>query len=115
VFGSVLSQSGSFQWAPDHNGGPDMDSTTETGWLARQFLQSPRLPLRFWMEAGAFELDAYGSGGGVLECSRHMRDVLLAKGYEVHYRQLASGHNAVTWRGTLADGLVALMGAPAGD
>jgi len=115
VFGNVLSQSGSFQWAPDHNGGPDMDSTTETGWLARQFLQGPKLPLRFWMEAGAFELDAYGNGGGVLECSRHMRDVLLAKGYEVHYRQLASGHNSVAWRGTLADGLIALMGAPAGD
>jgi len=35
-----------------------------------------------------FEVDRVGTGGMVLETSRHMRDVLLAKGYEVHYQQL---------------------------
>ena len=39
-----------------------------------------------------------------------MRDVLLAKGYEVHYQQFNSGHDYLNWRGTLADGLIALVG-----
>jgi len=110
VFGNVLCQSGSFWWAPDHNAFPDIDATTETGWLAKEFIKSPKLPLRFWMDAGVFEVDSRGIGGAILEPSRHMRDVLLAKGYEVHYQQFNSGHDYLNWRGTLADGLIALVG-----
>jgi enterochelin esterase-like enzyme len=115
LFGNVLCQSGSFWWAPDHSVGPNADATTETGWLAREFIRSPKLPLRFWMDAGVFEVDTNGTGGAILEPSRHMRDVLLAKGYEVHYRQYASGHDYLNWRGTLGEGLIALLGAQAGE
>jgi enterochelin esterase family protein len=62
------------------------------------------------MDAGVFEVDSRGTGGAILEPSRHMRDVLLAKGYEVHYQQFNSGHDYLNWRGTLADGLIALVG-----
>jgi enterochelin esterase family protein len=110
IFGNVLCQSGSFWWAPDHKGGPTMEATTETGWLAKEYIKSPKLPLKFWMDAGVFEVDSRGLGGGILEPSRHMRDVLLAKGYEVHYQQFISGHDYLNWRGTLADGLLALIG-----
>jgi len=110
IFGNVLCQSGSFWWAPDHDLSANADATTETGWLAKEFIKSPKLPLRFWMDAGVFEVDTNGTGGGILEPSRHMRDVLLAKGYDVQYRQFASGHDYLNWRGTLADGLLALIG-----
>jgi len=110
IFGNILCQSGSFWWAPDHGGSPDIDATTETGWLAKEFIKSPKLPLRFWMDAGVFEVDSRGNGGAILEPSRHMRDVLLAKSYEVHYQQFNSGHDYLNWRGTLADGLIALVG-----
>jgi enterochelin esterase-like enzyme len=50
VFGNVLCQSGSFWWAPDLQG--DSDTTTETGWLAKQFIRIPKLPVRFYMDAG---------------------------------------------------------------
>ena len=109
IFGNVLCQSGSFWWAPERMG-PDADATTETGWLAKEFIKSPKLPLKFWMDAGVFEVDSRGGGGAILEPSRHMRDVLLAKGYEVHYQQFNSGHDYLNWRGTLADGLIALVG-----
>jgi enterochelin esterase family protein len=83
---------------------------TETGWLAKEYIKSPKLALRFWMDAGVFEVDTNGNGGAILEPSRHMRDVLLAKGYDVHYQQFASGHDYLNWRGTLADGLQVLIG-----
>ncbi len=112
AFGSVLCQSGDFSWAPDHIHvmGRLADATTETGWLAKEFIRSPKLPIRFHMDAGTFEVDRVGTGGMVLEMSRHMRDVLLAKGYEVHYQQFVGGHDYLSWRETFADGLIELVG-----
>ncbi|WP_263351286.1 alpha/beta hydrolase-fold protein [Acidicapsa acidisoli] len=110
VFGNALCQSGSFWWAPDHSGAIPDGVTTETGWMAKQFIASPTLPLRFYMDAGVFEYDSNGTGGGILETSRDMRDVLLAKGYEVHYQQFVGGHDYLSWRGTFADGLMDLIG-----
>jgi enterochelin esterase-like enzyme len=112
IFGNVLCQSGSFWWAPDHDFSAP-DAMHETGWLAKEFIKSPKLPVKFWMDAGIFEVDSRGIGGAILEPSRHMRDVLLAKGYEVRYQQFNSGHDYLTWRGTLADGLIALIGGGA--
>jgi enterochelin esterase-like enzyme len=110
VFKNVLCQSGSFWWAPDHSGAIPDGVTTETGWMAKQFIASSKLPLKFYIDAGAFEFDSNGTGGGILETSRDMRDVLLAKGYEVYYQQFVGGHDYLSWRGTFADGLIDLIG-----
>jgi enterochelin esterase family protein len=40
-----------------------------------------------------------------------LRDVLLAKGYEVHYQQFVGGHDGLSWRGLFADGLIELLGS----
>ncbi len=111
IFGNVLCQSGSFWWAPER-AHPEklVDSSIEGGWLAKQFIKSRKLPLTFYMDAGWFEVDMSGTGMGILEPSRHMRDVLLALGYEVHYQESVGGHDYLSWRGTLADGLIALIG-----
>jgi enterochelin esterase-like enzyme len=105
TFGNVLCQSGSFWWDT-----PKPDPYAEYNFFAAEFLKSPKLPLRFYMDAGAFEVDLSGRGLGILEPSRHMRDVLLAKGYEVHYQENVGGHDYLSWRGSLADGLIALVG-----
>jgi enterochelin esterase-like enzyme len=110
VFRNVLCQSGSFWWAPDHSAAVAEGVITETGWMAKQFIASPKLPLRFYLDAGSFEFDSNGTGGSILETSRAMRDVLLAKGYEVHYQQFVGGHDYLSWRGTFADGLMDLIG-----
>lgn len=39
-----------------------------------------------------------------------MRDVLLKKGYEIHYSEFNVGHDGACWRGSFADGLIALLG-----
>src|SRR6202453_1795351 len=111
VFANALCQSGSFWWAPDHSGAIPDGVTTETGWMAKQFIASSKLALRFYLDAGSFEFDSNGTGGGILETSRDMRDVLLAKGYEVHYQQFVGGHDYLSWRGTFADGLIDLIGS----
>ncbi|MBS1873228.1 MAG: DUF3327 domain-containing protein [Acidobacteria bacterium] len=107
TFGAILCQSGSFWWAD-----PKPAPYAEPNFLAREFIRSPKLPLRFYLDAGAFEVDLSGQGNGILLPSRHMRDVLLARGYSVRYQENIGGHDYLSWRGSFADGLIALM-APA--
>lgn len=109
TFGNVLAQSGAFHWTPP----PDRalaDSSSEPNWVARQFISSPRKALRFYLDAGSAEFNATGGADSILFCTRTLRDVLLAKGYEVHFQEFVGGHDYLSWRGTFADGLIALMG-----
>jgi enterochelin esterase-like enzyme len=39
-----------------------------------------------------------------------LRTVLQAKGYAVEYREFNGGHSILSWRGSLADGILALFG-----
>lgn len=102
-FGNVLSLSGSFWWSPE--GTPPERSEH----VAAEIARLPRQPVRFFLSAGLFEI-AKGGTGGILETSRHLRDVLEAKGYEATYAEYAGGHDYLVWRGALADGLQALFG-----
>jgi len=115
TFGNILSQSGSFHWTPPNsNNSSSSESASETNWVARQFIASPKLPLRFYLEAGSDEIDFTGNDNSILPATRNLRDVLLAKGYEVQFQEFAGGHDYLSWRGTLADSLIFLMGtAPA--
>lgn len=102
LFGNVLAQSGSFWWHPPQAGGQ------RGNYIASLLLRQPLLPLRFYLDAGSDELDFCGSGRSILAASRHLRDVLLAKGYPVAYQEFSGGHGFLSWRGTLADGLIQL-------
>ena len=106
VFGNVLSQSGSFWYYPGYKHGDETESAP-FGWLTRQFETTPKLPIRFYLEVGLFET---GYPHNQLTETRSMRDVLKAKGYSVVYSEFAGGHEYLCWRGSLADGLIALAG-----
>jgi enterochelin esterase-like enzyme len=110
VFGNVLSQSGSFWyfdgWKPGTNSF-ERDIFTDSGWLTRQFAKSPRLPLRFYLEVGMLE---QGIPINMVVENRRLHDVLTAKGYPVTYSEYNGDHNYLCWRGSLADGLIALIG-----
>lgn len=103
-FGNVLAQSGSFWWQPAGDPEPE--------WLARQFAERPALPLRFYLDVGILESND-ASPPNQLIVNRHLRTVLRAKGYPVAYAEFAGGHDMISWRGTLADGLLALFGPTA--
>ena len=104
VFGNVLCQSGALFWEPGTGPGTGVPLGEHPEWLARQVAQSPKKAIRFFVEAGLFE----DSREGILDTSRHFRDVALARGYEIHYQEFAGGHNYINWRGSLADGLIYL-------
>jgi enterochelin esterase family protein len=109
TFGNILSQSGAFHRTPASASDAE-ESGSEPNWLVRQFISSPRKPLRFYLDSGSAEFNATGGGDAILFCTRTLRDVLRAKGYEVHFQEFAGGHDYLSWRGTLADGLIALLG-----
>lgn len=98
-FGNVLSMSGSFWWSPPG---------AVPGWVQRRYAESPRQPVRFYLDAGRYER-ARGGQDGILETNRHLADVLRAKGYEVTHAEHETSHDYLQWQGSLACGLVALL------
>jgi len=109
LFGNVLSQSGTFWWYPGFTFWSTPADARENEWLARQFVARPRLALRFYLDVGLLE-----RGSTVInlpdqvDANRRMRNILQTKGYVVHYVEFYGGHEYLCWRGTLADGLLAL-------
>lgn len=103
TFGNILSLSGAYWYFP---GWEKMDSSLylgDSGWVMRQYLQGPKLPLRFYIEVGRYEEKQ-------LSTNRNFRDILKLKGYPVTYSEYDGGHDYLCWRGSVADGLIALLG-----
>ena len=96
IFGNVLAQSGAYF--------DDAEAPIGDEWIYRRLIEQPKLPLRFYLDVGRYE-PLFS-----VNASRHLRNVLEAKGYTVHYAEFAGGHDYSQWRGTLADGLIWLMG-----
>lgn len=105
VFGNVLSLSGAFYWWPPDEAEPE--------WLARQIATGPKPPVRFYLEAGLME-DISREGVSLLASNRHLRTVLQARGAAVEYREFDGGHSILNWRGSFADGVLALFGIQGG-
>ncbi len=101
VVGNVLSNSGAFWVSPARNES-EIPEYVE-GALAGDYVASPKLPVRFYMDCGLFE-------GLLRDTNRQLRDILRAKGYDVTYREYSGNHDYGQWKRTIADGLVALLG-----
>ena len=102
VIGLVLSNSGSYWYrAGDRN--TEIPEYVEPT-LIDQYIASPKLPVRFYLDCGIFEEN-------LRDANRRFRDVLRLKGYDVTYREFSGGHDYGEWKRTIADGLVALLGA----
>ncbi|HJR53567.1 MAG TPA: alpha/beta hydrolase-fold protein [Gemmatimonadota bacterium] len=101
VFGGVLAQSGSFYRAP---------AGEAPEWLSRSIAAGERSSIRWYLEIGSYERSAIPSRDpSMLTASRHLRDVLLAKGVMLRYEERPTGHEHVAWRASLAPALVWLL------
>jgi len=120
IFTNILSMSGTYSWYPsaeywlqriknidNFEHWWTKEDEKEAEWLTRQFAQSKKLPLKFYLDVGVLEEE---SPINLLISNRHFRTVLQAKGYLVHYLEFLGGHNLVCWRGSIADGLIYLIG-----
>lgn len=114
AFGRVLSLSGSFWWSPGATpggGAAPLDDRREGEWLTRRFAEAPLGDVAFVLAAGLFERSAPNDGPGILETTRHLRDVLRARGQAVHHREFAGGHDYLAWQHELLEGLALLLPA----
>ena len=100
--GNVLSQSGAFWVRNNDANSPAWPLTGDSGDVVLLFRSSPRLPGNVYIEVGRFD--------SLVQLNREMRDVLLTKDYPVTYWEFDGGHDYLAWRGSLADGLIALIG-----
>jgi len=98
LFGNVLSQSGSF-W--------EGHEKTKWEFLAAQYGTSPKLPVRFFIEAGLLE-DVSDGEPTLLAANRRLVKILESKGYRVTYEEVGGTHEPVHWRGALPGALMAL-------
>jgi enterochelin esterase-like enzyme len=104
VFGNVLAQSAAL-WPGQERDNPQHE------WLTRQYESSPKLPIRIVLQPGVLEVGQTPlNGPSILDSNRHLRDVLTAKGYRLYYSEVPGGHEALTWRGGIAPGLIQLLG-----
>jgi enterochelin esterase family protein len=102
-FGNALSQSGSFGWG--------VEDDREHEWLTHRIEEADGRPFRAYLDAGSLETNERPAGGpSAVDANRRLRAVLEHKGCDVHHAEFSGGHDYVCWRGTLSDGLVALLG-----
>ena len=78
--------------------------------LTREIAAAPRSDVKFYLEAGIYEVGRFENGVDLLTSNRHLRDALRAKGYRVTYDEYAGGHSDLNWRTGYAKGLLALVG-----
>lgn len=101
--GRVLSQSGTFTFrlsAARHSYVPTKrEFEPVVVGLVREL---PPRPIRVWLDVGAFDY--------LIASNRRMRDLLVARGYDVSYREYHAGHNFPAWRDDVWRGLEALFG-----
>ncbi|HEY6252139.1 MAG TPA: alpha/beta hydrolase-fold protein, partial [Candidatus Angelobacter sp.] len=105
VFGNVLSESGAFWRSPR--------AFPEEEWLASFISKWKHEPVRFFISIGTLENDsAFGTGMiSMLHANRHLRDVLLARGYDVSYLEITGAHDPLNWERALPEALRLLFGA----
>ena len=86
-------------------------SDPEHEWLTKQLETADKLPIRFVLQVGLLERGPTpGNGPSILETNRRLRSVLERKGYELHYIEIAGGHEPLNWRGGISEGLLQLIG-----
>ncbi|MGX9418502.1 alpha/beta hydrolase-fold protein [Vibrio sp. WJH972] len=102
-FGNVLSQSGSFWWAPQS----DTSSESTNNWMADLIRSEPNKPIHIYLNAGLFEIEP--ASKNILDTNRQLYKALLEKGYTTTFQEAPGGHDYFSWRVMLVQGLTTLF------
>jgi hypothetical protein len=65
---------------------------------------------RDYSSCSVWEVGRFDSAVIMIPSNRELRGVLQLKGYQVMNNEFDGGHDYVWWRGSLADGLISLLG-----
>ncbi|TMR35122.1 enterochelin esterase [Nonomuraea zeae] len=105
-FGNVLAQSASLWWRPGLEPGVPKLSAEGAPWLAERFAEllpeRDGPPIRLRLDVGLHE-------GPMVGYTRILDAVLRSHGCPVVLTEYNGGHDYACWRGSLADGLIALL------
>ena len=110
---NVLSQSGSFHWGSGSFLGGRKEGEPPFEVLIHEFAFGEKKPISIWMEVGTLEGEYSWTAPDFpnqLVSHRHFKLVLDMKGYDATYREYGGGHEMLSWRGGIADGLVHIFG-----
>lgn len=117
IFGNVLMQSGSCWYEPDSirrfrekRDPAVVGEVYNTPTIITEYARAEPVPIRIYQEVGSQELGPPPGHPEQIYANRHFRDLARAKGYDLHYVEFNGGHDDAWWRGTLADGLIHLIG-----
>ena len=105
-FGRVYAQS------PHAYLNPEFPSTSpEPGALIRAFRDMEPMPIRWQLDVGELEGPTIiWKAESMIASTRHLRDVLLAKGYEVRCTTYPGGHDMFWYASLTGEGLTYLLG-----
>jgi enterochelin esterase-like enzyme len=82
-------------------------SSTITDLFRTPIQNGPKVPVKFYLDVGTYDLSY--SGSTFLELNRGFRDILLSKGYSVTYAEYHEGHSWGNWRAHIDDILKTLF------
>ena len=99
VFANALVLSGSFWWSPPNT------PQEQSNYIAYRYATQPNLPICFFISTGYYE----SGKSQILETSRHLKDVLIAKNYPVAYVEQSTAHGYLAWQGLIREGLITLL------
>lgn len=118
AIGNVIAQSGAFWRGTGNTAAYWSDPAHDDGreGFARAVSTRPPVPVRYYLTIGLLECGQAFSADNVtmVHASRHVRDVLRAKGYDVTLQEINGGHDPYHWEATLPDALIALLGEGGG-
>lgn len=93
LFGKVISQAGAY----------NLDITKVDPLIFKLAKDSSTKDIDVWMDVGTYDF--------LIDSNREMRDLLISKGYDVHYHEQPTGHNYTAWSDILPQALSTLFPA----
>lgn len=108
AIGNVIGHSSAYWGSPAYRDGEEdlpLGVVSEREWLIHRAARMERVPVRFNLVAGVLETESDQQAASLLQGNCFMHDILLARGYDVVYREYSGGHE---W--FIGPGLIHLLG-----